>query len=69
MDLLDRLDPSDRLEHLDRPEPLAVWVPWVAWDPQVCRVFKESRATRVIRALVVPEVFREFPDQLDLQLE
>ena len=39
------------------------------WDPQVCRVSKESRVIRVIRALVVPEVFREFPDQLGLQLE
>jgi hypothetical protein len=68
-DRLDPLDPLDRLdrpEHLDLPEPLAVWV---EWDPQVCRVFKESRVTGVTRERRVTEVFRDFPEQLGLQLE
>jgi hypothetical protein len=53
----------DRPEHLDLPEPLAVW------GPQVCRVFKESRVTGVKRERRVTEVFRDFPEQLGLQLE
>jgi hypothetical protein len=41
----------------------------VAWEPQVCRVSKESRVIGVTRERRVTEVFREFPEQLGLQLE
>jgi hypothetical protein len=66
LDPLDRLDHLDRPEHLDLPEPLAVWV---EWELQVCRVSKESRVTGETRVRRVTEVFREFPEQLGLQLE